>query len=151
MYIPPPRPYIVYKKRASLIRVMKRGHNGGFLALIKVLLEIKTDQNFYYFFGKENKRVPFFFISKGLNYTVGTPFHNEGKGQKRSLQKSQKKGQNFRFYTVFATLKGFHEVKIVRTQNGRKKSYGYWGWSGPLPRITNQQRCCSSSSFLRSS
>ncbi len=64
----------------------------------------------------DNKREPFLSY-KGLKSTVQAPFHNVGKGQKRSLQKSQKKRAKISVYIPFLQpKKDFMKKKKVRTQ-----------------------------------
>ncbi len=67
---------------------------------------------------KDNKKVPFF-IYKGLKCTVGTPFHNAGKGQKRYLLNS-KKTKIFVCCTVFTIQKGYQKVKNEDTKTVQK-------------------------------
>ncbi len=71
---------------------------------------------------KEHQKGAVFFINKGLKCTVGTPFHNADKGQKRYLRKRQKNGPNFSFLTPFwAPITVTKKGKKLRTQKRYKK------------------------------
>ena len=108
------------KKRASLIRVMKRCPDGTFQALIKVFVEIKKGQKKFLRTTKGHR----FFIKKGLKCTVGTPFHNANRGQKRYLPKSQKKRAKIFVLTPFLGFKNGQKKggEIEDTKTAQKSS-----------------------------
>ncbi len=63
-----------------------------------------------------------FFHNKGLKCTVGTPFHNADRGQKRCLQKSKKRAKIFVFDTFLGTKNGQKKGEKIEDTKTVQKS-----------------------------
>ncbi len=120
----------------------------------KVFVEIKTVPNSYYFFLRNEKKGQqkgtLFFFNKDLKCTVGTPFHNADRGQKRYRRKRQKNGPKISCLPPFWVPKTVSKKEEkMRTQKRGKKVLRILRLVGILRKVPDLTTRVSFMSFTR--